>query len=312
MKTVNLVLSILVVGSLSGCHWFGGGAAKSSSQGAIGEARKVASSPEGQQLFTEYDKEILTGKCSDQVQEKIKLYGAERSWVKGPPGLDGSVTYVSPTRVIGQWAGVKKYQSGELQFLLITRNRMRAFDYGPQCGATIDPREAPFAGTQLAEDGGPVFTDDDLLHTIERESVYGIIYVWSPGMVYSYSASLNQQGAVNSGAEPRSSGIKNAREAALKAAQKVGVGGGGTLAIVDPAAPRSLIKRVYDAGNHDLSSSDLRKMDSLEMMMRSMGQHFPAILVYGNGKIYRQIRFGVASEEKYQQFIEEAYEALRK
>lgn len=307
MKSVLLLLLASVLSS--GCHWFKPPARDTASMGE--GARKVASDPAAEELFAKYDREIATGKCNAEIQHWINGYGAERSWITGPADMDGSRMYLSPTRQVGRWIGVKKYTSGEMQFFVLTKDAQEIFSFSATCARTKDRRTKPYL--PYADEPGPEFTDKDLAGLIEHTRSYGIIYVWSPHMGYSYSANVTRQGALH-GVEPGqapASGIENARHAMEKVRDKLGVSMSMTV-IADSRASRRNVQSAFDRGNHDLKADHLKKMGSFELMMRSMGQHYPSLLVYGNGKIFRQIKPGVAGFSVYEKFIEDAVTELRK
>lgn len=301
----NLTLPLLML-ALSGCHFFQNKpAGEEFVDLSSTDGRKIASSEAGRALYAKYDKEISVGKCSAEVQQKLRVFGAERSWTKAPSQLDGSSTYVSPTRRFGHWVGVRKYQSGELQFLEISKGQFKIHSYSDTCSSTDDVRNRDFTRSSKPETG-PEFTDKDLEKLMERTESYGVIYVWSPGMGYSYSKSIDPGG----GYGHTRSGVINAKEA-MEEVQKVT---GKTMtftALVDPFSPRALVDKIYAAGNHDLTPEMLKRMASFDLQMRSMGQHYPSLLVYGNGRIFRQMRPGLTTAESYRKYIEDAVKALQ-
>jgi len=308
MKHLNLFL-IAGALALTGCHLFKS-EPKQSAASKDGP-RKIASNPEAEALFSQYDRDITTGKCNDQIQHYIKGYGAERSWITGPADLDGSRMYLSPTRIIGRWIGVRKYMSGEMQFYVLTRDKQEVFSFSETCARTKDVRNKSYV-SYVAE-GGQEFTDKELEALVERTASFGVIYVWSPHMGYSYTQAITPEGAVapRGQQQGRVSGIDNARAGMEKARERMGVAMSMTV-IADSRAGRGNIRQAFDRGNHDLKAEHLKKMASFELMMRSMGQHYPSLLVYGNGKIFRQIKPGVAGVEAYQKFIEDAVTELKK
>jgi hypothetical protein len=308
----TLILLPLLILPLSGCHFF-----KAKTSGDLGELpkpgekRSIATSEEGRQLYSQNDQNIASGKCGNEVQHRINLYRADRSWSKAPPNTDGSSTFVTPSSQLGRWIGVRKFLSGEMQFLVLTKGRTEIYSFSESCAMTKDVRQRNFTRPQV-QDTGPQFTDDDLERLIERTSSYGVIYVWSPGMGYSYTTNTNPDGSFTHVDRERRqvSGIKNAQDAAAEVGRELNVTMSFT-AVVDPFTLRPLVQRAYDAGNHDLKPEMLKRMAAFELQMRSMGQHYPSLLVYGNGKIYRQMRPGLTTAASYRKFIEDAVKALQ-
>jgi hypothetical protein len=273
--------------------------------------RTIASSAEGARLYKEYDADIASGRCNEEIQRRINLYRAERSWVKGPTEMDGSSTYLSPTSILGRWVSVRKFKSGELKFSVLTKHKIEHYNYSATCSFTKDVRPRSYARLENS-DGGPMFTDEDLVKLIEHTTNYGVIYVWSPGMGYSYGRNIDPRGAYEQldDSNNATSGVKNAKTAAMDVAKKMNLTMSVTV-LVDPFVHRSRVEEAFRAGNHDLEDSMLRRMASFELLMRSMGQHYPSLLVYGNGKIFRQMQPGLSTTNSYREFIEEAVKALK-
>lgn len=308
----KILVCWLMISVLGGCDFFKRKSAGDLSETSGKERRSIATSDEAREMFNRYDQEIQRGRCSAEVQHRINLYRAERSWTRGPAELDGSTMYLSPTGKYGRWVGVRKYQNEDLEFSVLTPGRIEIYKFSPTCSFTKDVRERNFTRAAL-NDGLPLFTDDDLEELIPRHMIgFGVIYVWSPGMAYSYTNATNPDGAYNhvDDANKPVSGIKNAHEAALEVGKQLGMSMG-FIVLVDPFSRRESIQRAFDAGNHDLKPEMLRRMAAFDLQMRSMGQHFPSVLVYGNGKIFRQMKPGLSTAATYRKFIEGAVKALQ-
>ncbi len=287
--------------------------------------RGIASSPGSLQRYKDYDDEIkctkehitagrcrVESQCSNEIQRKISNYGAERSWTKMPGGTDGSASYFSPTREVGRWVRVRKYQSGQMQFAVLKKDATETWNYSSTCSATTSERSRAFFHLK-DRPGLELFTDADLEALIVRTSDFGVIYVWSPGMGYSYQRNSDPYGAYRQTDDSGqlTSGIKNTQDAMAAVRDKLAITMRFTV-LVDPSVHRSDIDRVLRGGNHDLTDQMLKRMTAFDLLMRQMGQHYPSLVVYGNGKIYRLMQPGLSTTESYRQFIEGAVLALQK
>ena len=274
--------------------------------------RGPASSPQAQELYKQNEADIQSGRCFDEVDRKIKLFRAERTWTKGPGDLDGSSVYISPTSLPGRWVRVRKFMNGELQFSVLTKNQIEIYNYSQSCSYTRDIQARAY-GKPLRNDGLQLFDDDDMIEKLERTENYGVIYLWSPGMGYSYQRAVDQRNAIMQSDDlgRAISGIANVTEAANNVGHKLGMKITVTV-LADPFSRKDKIQRAYRSNQHDLTAPMLRRAAAFDILMRSMGQHFPSLMVYGNGKIYRNIQPGLGTAEQYRQFIESAVAVLKK
>jgi hypothetical protein len=124
-----------------------------------------------------------------------------------------------------------------------------------------------------------VFTDDDLKVTLE-ETKNGILYMWSPNM------SLSKMG------------IKNIKAAAKDLGLPVKL-------IMDAFADQRFAKLF--AQEQKLQDSDLKRMKSRELASNGATLHYPAVIVYKDGKICHGSQNGYRTQEKYRQIITEMY-----
>jgi hypothetical protein len=117
---------------------------------------------------------------------------------------------------------------------------------------------------------------DEALRQVVRKNEKGVIFSWSPHMPLSIKAYFDLQTA--------------AGRLGLKVFPVLD-------ADADPVSSIEVVKK------HQIETSALRRMQSIELYQRGMAIHFPSILVFSGGKIRGDIIPGAKQEDLYETLI---------
>lgn len=234
-------------------------------------------------LFAEagFDQSLERSECKKELAAAIEGLGSTSDWQgQVPAGPDGQ-TFRSPLKKFPEWVEVRFQNQGPPQWIhlketetLVYRSNDGKCKFAPTSFKVSMPK--PVQGTKF-------FTDQDwkkLLSTKKK----GLVYVWSPGMVYSVQFYGQFQ--------------KVAKELGLK-----------FTAIVDPRAPKKFVDQVqarYRSGFENV------RLASLDLQMRDVANHFPTAVIYGDGKVSRTIVIGVMSELELRARIQQSLDELSK
>lgn len=218
--------------------------------------------------------------CLDAFTHTLGEWGGASAWerISGPG--PGGRAYRSPTKEFGVWVEARFFPEGwtELRRVVpkaVVTTAWRAPDCGPKL--SVLERQQPSGFPRVK--GASVFDDDDLARLIQSGKP-GVIYAWSPGMVYSARLFGDFK--------------KSAKLAGLP-----------VTSVMDPYSPAGNEKRDYV--DRTLST---RRMESVELINRGMTIHFPAVLVFAEKRLARVPLFGVKPVEQYARLIQEELRKL--
>ena len=124
-----------------------------------------------------------------------------------------------------------------------------------------------------------LFTDQDLKKTLD-ETKNGIIYVWSPNM------SLSKPG------------IKNITAAGKDLGMPVKL-------LMDPFADQRFAKGFIKEQN--MPADSMKRMKSRELASYGATLHYPAMIIYKNGKVCSEVQNGYRTQEKYRMIANEIF-----
>lgn len=209
--------------------------------------------------------------CAEKVAKQLNRWSTSQNWKL--EGTESSTkTYLSPTPEIGSWMELQLPQKGQGRVTLRTPNKIVDFFWDRQtCKSAVSTTPLRYNASKMKTR----FTDEDLQKLVDRSEA-GLIYAWSPHMPLSMS------------------GMRQAR----KAAEKLGIP---MTVVLDPHANDKIASR--SAVKSKMDASALKKIESIELINRKMCMHFPAVLLYSNGKIVGPVYAGYKPEERYVQFI---------
>lgn len=218
---------------------------------------------------------------------------ATREWsLPNAREMDGSRRFHTPTEIVGVWVEARVFMNGEALLRRITANfvETRTFDL-----ETCNLKKTARKSRELFD--SPVatanrFTDRELRQLLE-ENPKGLIYIWSPNMPYSYQQRLKGK-----------SGVEIVRELGRKMGLHVTI-------VLDPAASAGYARQLI--GQHSyMRPESLRSVQSIELALRSMGTHFPALIVYAGGRLSRFGYPGLGTELEYAKYIRGELNELQK
>ena len=170
---------------------------------------------------------------------------------------------VSTTEKFGEWVLVQKIDQGTVLARADERGRLEVTYKTDKCVQEVKPYLNEKIPSQF-------FTDQEIGNYIKHNKA-GAIYIWSPRM------GLSEKGLKE---------IKLATKA-----MKLPV-----LLLMD--------KEVSDkelAGlNKKMGKDVTRRIDSFDFKMRNVSMHFPALIVFKDGKILSGVKYGYENAEGYQ------------
>jgi hypothetical protein len=215
----------------------------------------------GELLLRKSPLEILeTLRCKPQVQKQLQDWKMTGEWVKQAAGGN-------------EWVRVD-VKGSEPRLALLSALALSEVSYDPQCRPTLDlsthPNPKVFVGR---------FTDKELYAELQAHKQKGMIYTWSPNMVWSIE------------------GIKEIKSVAKKMNIPLTV-------VVSPQADVKAIKELVKSGK--VKEADTQKHSSVELMMRGFSLHEPSLLIWKNGQLDRWARPGHEKAVLYEKWLKKA------
>ncbi len=192
-----------------------------------------------------------TFQCKKQIEEQISRWSGTENW-KGRIKPDASLMLLKKTSQLSKWISLEKDQSGETLKLLTPVNQM-VVSFDSKCIKRIGVQKVK---NYQAKNG---FTDANLALLLSKNEK-GIIYTWSPGMNHSVKA------------------LKDIL--ALGEELKVDV----TL-LVDPYANVNVVKNLLKKNKISYPISQIKKVSSMELILRDTLMHYPNVQFYKNGRM---------------------------
>lgn len=214
-------------------------------------------------ITTVHASELDKFSCSGKIKELSHEWKSSEKWIKHYQGGLKNFFLASPTSVVGEWVLVRSLPDGSVISKINQSGRIEAAFLGKDCSKDVKtyPHPAPEKNAK---------TDKDIA-TFVSDNKQGAIYIWSPRMTLSQK------------------GIKEIKGAAKKLKLPL-------LVLMD--------KNVTDKELHSLrkklGSIDTQKVDSLELRMREVEQHFPALLVFKDSKILPEVKYGFEKSDRFQ------------
>lgn len=201
-------------------------------------------------------KSLQNFKCYQQAQKLMDKWQVTGEWTRHFDGEKGDLKLVSPTRTFAKWFEIKLGEKPSVH--LISPQRILNVAYDGNCHATTT------MNARIVKLDDRKFNDRELAQLIERNKT-GLIYAWSPHMPLSID------------------GINEIKQAAAKLNLPVTF-------VLSPHANMEFAKKVLN--EKKLPAEYLKVYDSLEMVERGSSLHFPSLLIYQNGKLFRRARPG--------------------
>jgi hypothetical protein len=205
--------------------------------------------------------------CQKQIKGLVSEWGAGPAWIKHFVGGMSEHFFASPTKKVGEWILIRKTDKGEAVAKMTQEGRVEVAFEGKYCH-----RRKAVPHLSVRPRG---FFDDQNLREFIDASPKGIIYVWSPRMPLSVKGIIE---------------IKK-----VAANKKLPL-----LILLHKDVAASEVKKLA----MEIGRENVRQVDSFEFKMRNIDQHYPAILVFKDGKIMPEVKYGHEKAKRYQLDIE--------
>ena len=213
--------------------------------------------------------EFFTAKCNSQLASTLEKLGSQNKWIKQAPTETGNTVFRSPTAQFGHWLEVVIKADGQPSVFSIQKDTVTVFEYENLCTEKSKVAQGMNFSQRTTDKRKSTWFDDSDLKKIITKSQKGLIYVWSPEMVYSAKY------------------YKYFRDAAKKL--KIDF-----KSVLDPRCQMNDVeKAISDFG---VDATDV-KLNSVELYMRNLTVHYPTTLVYGYGQLSDMPIVGVMEKD---------------
>ena len=220
--------------------------------------------------------------CPIETKEILSRWkvGVDSDWVKQPAN-DFEHSYKTHASKLGEWVTIStpNEHATQVEHFLGNGKREKVTLTEKKCSdqqwVVQEPRD-----TKSEEKYSSVeFTDADL-EKILNKNKNGVIYIWSPNM------SLSQRGV----------------HEIQKAAKKVNLP---VTYMMDPVADETFAKEFIK--EQKLPEPAMKRVNSRELAGYGATIHYPALIVYRNGKICKTVQRGYRDQEAYRKIIDGIY-----
>ena len=198
--------------------------------------------------------------CETQVD---KFLGTQNVglWTRIVDPAPHGLGYRTSTGTHGKWVEFHQFADGRAHVFIVTGQKVVShFWNGKDCKAKIQESPGPAVLSAQEAKGKRYFFDKDLKAVLDSKKS-GLVYVWSPGMVYSMKH------------------YQDFKTAAKK--MKIDF-----IPLMDPSWDQKSAKTLTSFYNMPLED---RRVASVELTMRNATIHFPSSFVYANGHIGERI-----------------------
>jgi hypothetical protein len=189
------------------------------------------------------------------------------------PSPDGK-SFRASTKKFGVWVELHIFLKG-IEAIKISSGGTESVTWNQNC------QEKKKVSTLSIQKNKNVFTDDDLESLIKKNEK-GMLYIWSPGMVYSMDS------------------YPVFKNAAAKLNLPLTV-------LMDPYFDEERGAKI--AKDFKIPYMN-RRVESVELLMRNISTHYPETLIYCNGKLSYQRIIGAMTPEVLEDEIKASLKAL--
>lgn len=200
--------------------------------------------------------------CTKKINSELLHFKSKNEWVEVAPIKLGTRLFRSPTKDFGRWVQLQTGSDG-YRLMSATSKMNETITLDADCKKTIQRFNAKRVPASQ-------FRDQDILK-IKNSMRPSMIYVWSPGMVYSV----------------RSSDIFAQAAKDLKM---------NFVSVLDNSADENYARATLK--HYNVKNLSLKKNASLELLMRETLVHFPSVLIVERGQVSRKPIVGVYTSEK--------------
>lgn len=221
-------------------------------------------------------------RCALAFQRQARKFSPDNLWTRSVGA--GEIIYRVPTKKIGAWLELKIDEAFNLSLSKVDDSGFETWraDW-PSCA--LASKKIRFSRKEIFSDGSghiKYFTDYEL-EKILKTGESGLIYLWSPGMVYSVQY------------------IETFREIAKKLNLRF-------VEVMDPNVKTGFANEFLKKAKRELATV---KNDSIELSMRNGQTHFPTTFVFSNGHLAREPITGVYNSEQLESAIKRNLMVLR-
>jgi hypothetical protein len=229
-----------------------------------------------------WDNPTQAAVCGKEVTARLQKLGSKEEWIREVDPVEKTQAYRTPTKKIGSWIELRRTTEGTVELRTISALGVEQYKWGKTC---TEAHAQMTTGKVMAhaENGKKFFFDSDLASLVKKNKE-GLVYIWSPSLVYSMRY------------------YSRFKEMADKLNLPMTV-------LMDPQWRQGVAKEM--AGEYNMPFYDTRA-ESVEFAMRDVGLHFPATIVYANGKIARRVIFGIEEPQRLSMLVTTELEALKK
>lgn len=216
-------------------------------------------------LLTQFSfaQELEKFQCFPQFKSLLTEWKVTGDWTKEFKAGLGKSMLVSTTQTFGEWVLVQKIDQGTVLARADERGRLEVTFKTDKCVKQVKPYVNDKISSQF-------FTDKKIEKYIKSKKT-GAIYIWSPRMGLSEK------------------GLKEIQAASK--AMKLPV-----LLLMD----KDVSEKEHATLSKKIGKDLTRRLDSFDFKMRNTSMHFPALMVFKDGKILSGVKYGYENAEGYQ------------
>jgi hypothetical protein len=207
--------------------------------------------------------EIEKFPCFSQFKNLLSEWKVTGEWTKEFKKGLGNSMLISTTQTFGEWVLVQKIDKGTVIARADDRGRLEVTFKTDKCVQEVKPYLNDKISPQY-------FTDKEIANFLKHNKA-GVIYLWSPRMGLSEK------------------GIKEIKLATK--AMKLPV-----LILMD----KDVSDKEFATLSKKIGKDVTRRIDSFDFKMRNVSMHFPALMVFKDGKILSGVKYGYENAEGYQ------------
>lgn len=117
--------------------------------------------------------------CPSAAVTELESLGATGEWIRHIDPEPGGWAFRSPTKTFGQWVEIRINSKGLTDILVSRSDKSKVVSLDKMCMKKVSTADF-FASLKSDHD----FTDKEL-EKIVKSGRTGLVYIWSPGMIYS-------------------------------------------------------------------------------------------------------------------------------
>ncbi len=223
----------------------------------------------------------LPSQCRKEITSFVKSLSQVQHWRRQSyAGVGSAAIYRTPSQDVSRWLEARVFNNKIVHILELLPEKTTKYSWDSNhCGIQKQETTRKYNAARLEKE----FSDKALINKIDSK-VSGVIYAWSPHMPLSMA------------------GIKPLKEAT----EQLGIE---LILVLDPHADKKISNEM--AVKFSLNDAALKKLESVDLMLRGLGFHYPALVVFKNGKMNDFAIPGVKTSSEYQKLIARQLSSLK-